>query len=231
VPKVTIHCVRHAQGYHNLNKENEKLPDPILTPFGVEQCKTLQRTFPYHDKITHLVASPLRRAIYTCLVAFESSVRRGKKVIALPEIQETSDMPCDTGSDPAKLKEEFESGIWRGTVDLNLVHEGWNDKSIYSKYAPTPDKITARAKEARRWIRDLGLKSGEDSQIVVVTHGGYLHYFTEDWFGRDKFGGMSNASFATFLHKYLTNMSQELAGKTPNFGATHSRMRRTRMRA
>jgi hypothetical protein len=26
-------------------------------------------------------------------------------------------------------------------------------------------------------------------EIVVVTHGGYLHYFTEDWDGHEKFTG------------------------------------------
>lgn len=48
------------------------------------------------------------------------------KIICIPEAQETSDVPCDTGSDPAVLKKEF---VDRGLpVDLSLVHEGWNSK-------------------------------------------------------------------------------------------------------
>lgn len=181
MPNIIVHCVRHAQGYHNLNEENQKLPDPTLTPLGESQCQALRRVFPYYDKITHLVASPLRRTIYTCLLSFEAEVKSGKKIVALPELQETSDQPCDTGSDPAKLQEEFGNSQWKGTVDLSLVHEGWNDKSANTRWASRGDKIEARARDARRWLRDLGMKSGRDAEIVVVTHGEYLHYFTEDW--------------------------------------------------
>lgn len=48
------------------------------------------------------------------------------KVIAIPEAQETSDVPCDTGSDPDVLKKEFEEK--KLPVDLSLVKEGWNSK-------------------------------------------------------------------------------------------------------
>lgn len=46
------------------------------------------------------------------------------KLIALPDTQETSDVPCDTGSEPQALQEEFAEQ----PVDLELVHEGWNNK-------------------------------------------------------------------------------------------------------
>lgn len=44
------------------------------------------------------------------------------------------------------------------------------------KFAPTSNAISARAREARLW-----LKSCPEKEIVLVTHGGFLHYFTEDW--------------------------------------------------
>jgi len=183
MPKTTIHCVRHAQGYHNLSEANYILPDPSLTTLGEAQCEALRKVFPYHGRITHLVASPLRRTLYTCLLGFEAEVKSGKKIIALPELQETSDVPCDTGSDPAKLQEEFGTGQWKGTVDLSFVHEGWNHKAANTKWAPSAAKIEARAREARRLLRDLAMKSGAEAEIVVVTHGGFLHYFTKDWTG------------------------------------------------
>lgn len=213
VPNITIHCVRHAQGYHNLNEANHQIRDPDLTPLGEKQCETLRTAFPYHDRITHLVASPIRRTIYTCLLAFESCItEKGLHVIGLPELQETSDLPCDTGSDPPKLKEEFGSGKWKDAVDLSLVKDGWNDKSAGGPWAPSAAKIEARAKVARRWLRDLGLKSEKENvDIVVVTHGGYLHYFTEDWTGHDKFlgTGWQNTEFRsyTFSHEDDENAS------------------------
>lgn len=75
-----------------------------------------------------MTASPLRRTIYTALLSFEPVFKEKKdvKVVAIPEAQETSDVPCDTGSDPDFLKKEFEEK--KLPVDLSLVKEGWNTK-------------------------------------------------------------------------------------------------------
>ena len=91
-------------------------------------------------------------------------------------------MPCDTGSDPQVLKKEFSEK--KLPVDLSVVKDGWNDKRIGTKWAPTSHAISVRAKEARQCIRDLAaqmVKNGEEGDIVMVSHGGVLHYFTEDW--------------------------------------------------
>lgn len=77
-----------------------------------------------------VVASPLRRTIYTALLGFESDIKNnGLKIVALPEIQETSDVPCDTGSDLEALKKEVQEKEL--PVDLSLVEEGWNSKVGY----------------------------------------------------------------------------------------------------
>lgn len=183
-----IHCVRHAQGeslrlsrakislsdsnlgYHNLSVANHSMHDPSLTPFGLEQCHNLAQDFPYHESTRAIVASPLRRTIHTALHAFKPLIEKGMPVIALPEVCETADVPCDTGSDVAVLKEELKDK----PVDLSRVKEGWNVKT--GKWAPTADAIEKRAREARQW-----LKARPEKEIVVVTHGGFLHYFTEDW--------------------------------------------------
>lgn len=179
-----IHLVRHAQGFHNLSQTNQQIPDPDLTPLGEQQCAELQKNFPYHDSITHLVASPMRRTLRTCLLSFAPAVKAGKKVIALPEVQEVSTMPCDVGTDPDKLAEQFKDQ----PVDFDLVKDGWNDKGKDSPWAPDVTKLKARAKAARVWLQELAAKyEGEgDAHIVVVTHGGYLHFLTEDWDGMDE---------------------------------------------
>ncbi|CAP66850.1 uncharacterized protein PODANS_4_6570 [Podospora anserina S mat+] len=180
-----VHLVRHAQGYHNLCQENHALPDPDLTDLGKRQCEELYQSFPYHDKITHLVASPLRRTIYTCLLSFNPDIAPDKpRVITLPDIQEVSPFPCDTGSEPAKLLDEFPDDK---VVDLGLVKEGWNDKGPGSEYAPEPRKLFERARRAREWFRDLGRDHAGEGEvnIVAVTHGGFLHFLTEDFEGVD----------------------------------------------
>jgi len=198
--KVTLHLVRHAQGFHNLNYANHQLPDPDLTPLGESQCATLSTVFPTGfstpPKITHLVASPLRRTLYTCLLSFPEEAKR-LVITALPELQETSDLPCDTGSEPSKLAAEFGE-----KVDTSLVQPGWNNKK--GRWSPASSAIEARARDARIWLRNLASQAQangeEDVQIVAVTHGGFLHYFTEDWEGNAEFTGTgwANTEFRSY---------------------------------
>ncbi|PYH88127.1 hypothetical protein BO71DRAFT_414327 [Aspergillus ellipticus CBS 707.79] len=170
-----IHCVRHAQGLHNLRTENHIIRDPSLTDLGNTQCATLASTFPRHAAIDLVTASPLRRTLYTALQSFAPffAAHPDAKVVALPDVQETSDVPCDTGSDVAVLEQE--EGL-KGRVEFGEVDgwEGWNVK--VGRYAPTHRAIKERARAARRW-----LKARPEKEIVLVSHGGFLHYFTEDW--------------------------------------------------
>nr|ACA34722.1 CtnF [Monascus aurantiacus] len=188
-----IHCVRHAQAIHNLSVANHVIPDPILTDLGNEQCRKLREKFPYHSDVELVVSSPLRRTIATSLQGFEPvfQSREGLKLIVHPDLQETSDVPCDTGSNPEVLREEIEKGGL--PVDLGLLFDGWNSKK--GPYAPTNKEIKNRARAARRW-----LKARPEKVIVVVTHGGFLHYFTEDWEDSSEYQGTgwANTEFRTF---------------------------------
>ncbi|KAI1337083.1 phosphoglycerate mutase-like protein [Xylariaceae sp. FL0016] len=196
-----VHLVRHAQGYHNLYTENQKLRDPDLTKLGEKQCEDLCRLFPSHNKITHLVASPIRRTLYTCLLSFKPAVEAGKKVIALPDAQEVSCHPCDTGLEPVVLKEEFGD-----KVDFHLVPDGWNDKTLGSKYYPTADNLTARARRTRIWLRELLQEADDDAEVVLVTHGGILHFLTEDFDGviLDHGTGWANTEHRSYKFADLT---------------------------
>jgi broad specificity phosphatase PhoE len=194
-----IHCVRHAQGFHNLSIASHAIRDPLLTPFGQQQCEELQHNFPHHENVELIVASPLRRTLYTALLSFEDDIKnKNITVVALPDTQETSDLPCDTGVPVQDLAHEFEGQ----PVDLSLLDETWGQKQ--SRWAPTAKAIEARAKAARQWLMARGEK-----EVVLVTHGkssdalikhialhelsqisgGFLHYFTEDWAGCDKYAG------------------------------------------
>lgn len=158
-----LHLVRHAQGLHNLCSENTIFRDPLLTPKGKKQCAELQKNFPYHHNIELIVSSPIRRTLYTSLLGFEENIKtKGLKIIALPELQETSDLPCDTGSSSVELGNEFAEH----PIDFTLVPKGWNVKQ--GKWSPDWESITHRAREAREWLYQRSEK-----EIVVVTHGAY----------------------------------------------------------
>lgn len=184
----TIHLVRHAQGFHNLSVENETMHDPDLTPLGEEQCAALRSAFTHHDKVRVLAASPLRRTLHTCRLGF--APREGEPdpkglypIVALDVLQEVSASPCDTGSPVARIAAEFGE-----RVDLARVDDAtWTDKeSESSRFVPTVAKLTARAAEGRRILRDLATKAAkeagdEDVHVVAVAHGGFLHFLTDDW--------------------------------------------------
>jgi len=84
-----IHFLRHAEGYHNVNKDY-KSPlhiDAMLTPKGIEQCKSLSKEIGGESKsnnnnnnkrwlndIDCIISSPMRRAIQTAKYTFEDHV-------------------------------------------------------------------------------------------------------------------------------------------------------------
>lgn len=96
------------------------------------------------------------------------------------------------------------------------------------KWAPTSEAINKRARELRRW-----LKARPEKEIVLVTHGGFLHYFTEDWEDSSVYQGASIRLLHTYSLslplslKRLTSILQEPAGPTPNSAPTSSPTRTT----
>ena len=117
--------------------------------------------------------------MYTTLLGFKPETDRGLKVIALPELQEVGDFPCDTGSDVEILKNELAGK----PVDLSLIPDDWNSKK--GEWGSTDDLVNKRVSKVRQW-----LKARPEKNIVVVTHGGLVHYLTGDWTDSGKFPGM-----------------------------------------
>lgn len=183
-----IHCVRHGQGFHNVGAGCYTLPDPRLTPLGEEQNMVLRNTaFSDQSKISLILASPLCRTLQSAYLVFQPALTTSSKcypeIIAVPDAQETSDDPCDVGTDLSVLRKVVAESKW--PVDLSLVKDGWNVKALGTHYSPESKAIAARAREARIFIRQKIRKLIEqgdtDPQVALVTHGGFLHYFTDDW--------------------------------------------------
>jgi len=216
-----IHLVRHAQGFHNLGFEFHSLPDPKLTPLGESQCAALQsKHFPPQSQsnISLVTASPLSRTLHTAHLTFSPALSNGKcqpLILAVPDAQETSDFPCDTGSDVDVLRGIIAEQNWK--VDLSLVNEGWNIKTVNNRYSPASRAIQRRARDARILLRqkarELAEAGDEDVEIVLVAHGGYLHYLTDDWEDSDKLAGTGweNCEFRTYTFErdFMSDSDEE----------------------
>ncbi|KAF1834398.1 hypothetical protein BDW02DRAFT_333660 [Decorospora gaudefroyi] len=166
-----IHFIRHAEGYHN-SEHNEGIPDPDLTPKGKEQCKQLSQSFPYFDRIDLVCASPIRRTIQTALIGMEPFLQSGKRqILALPLAQEATSEPANTPSDMKRLENEFGH-----VVDFYRCLTKYTDfNTNQGKWAPDNDSLAARALELRCFLRDR-----EEDEVVVVSHGDFMHQVSRD---------------------------------------------------
>tara|TARA_R110002060_G_scaffold58226_2_gene68294 strand:- start:962 stop:1405 length:444 start_codon:yes stop_codon:yes gene_type:complete len=116
--------------------------DATLTPHGKEQCKALQAAFPFHNDVDIVMASPLRRTIQTAIESFTPALLRpGVQLLLLPQAQEISNKPCDTGFEKEELEAEIkkilgeeasEGGFDPKRIDYSVLEPGWSKKVNYS---------------------------------------------------------------------------------------------------
>ncbi|XPS92342.1 hypothetical protein M3J09_001739 [Ascochyta lentis] len=175
MPPQQLTLIRHAQAFNNLNIEGHRFHDPRLTLEGQQQCRHLAWKLGDMYSVDCIVASPLRRTLHTALLVFEELLqfKPDLRIIALPELQETSDLPCDTGSLVGELEKEF-----RGKpVDFSLVPHDWTDK-VNGVFTPQSNCIAARCRKVRHFLASL-----QAEHVAVVAHGAVLHYLTDDWYG------------------------------------------------
>jgi broad specificity phosphatase PhoE len=184
----TVYLVRHAESVHNVTKDFN-LRDPGLTELGFTQAASLATSFPALSSIAIVLTSPLTRAIETTIAGFgaiidnnflseTSGSEGGAKLILDPDLQERSDLPCDTGSDLATLGSRFPD------LNINSLEEGWYIKE--GANTADDEAVAARAKSVRRRLQILVDELAEASvpetkkNIVVVTHGVFMKFLAED---------------------------------------------------
>ena len=180
-----IFVVRHAESKHNVDKNFNQL-DPGLTALGVQQAEQLGRIFPDPDCVGLILTSPLQRALQTTLSAFSNildkryfdsqsgqGVNGGVELLIDADAQERSDLPCDTGSDRDTLGKTFPY------LDFSTLPENWPLKD--GPYTPDDEALRARAGKLRQRLREL-VESLNDTKktIVVVTHGVFMKFLTQD---------------------------------------------------
>lgn len=184
VSKIVI--VRHAESVHNVTKDFSQL-DPPLTSLGVEQASTISQQLPSTGDIATVISSPLRRALQTTLAGFSTILDKqyfdkssgqgidGGATLSLdPDLQERSDLPCDTGSSASELAKAFPS------LSFDGLGEEWLKKT--DRYAPDDDAVRERAERVRISLFEIAesLEDDERKNIVIVTHGVFMKFLTGD---------------------------------------------------
>ncbi|KAI8949111.1 histidine phosphatase superfamily [Xylaria longipes] len=165
----TIHVIRHAQAVHNAT-HNPELHDPELTELGYQQCQELAAELASLGDVELVFASPMQRSIQTGLAAFETYTQ-SKRIVLVPDVQETDLMPTGTGSSVHELLSKY--GDER--LDFCFMSADWTDKSPQSRFAP--HYAAVRARSTRLFLRAVAQRFRDtDANIVVITHLMFIDY-------------------------------------------------------
>ncbi|KAL7624418.1 hypothetical protein AAE478_005982 [Parahypoxylon ruwenzoriense] len=185
----TIDIIRHVVAEHNIR--GSWIRDPGITAgSGWRQCESLARRYPYGDRVTHIVSSPMKRTIQTVIFGLAAALPRRRpvnKIILLPELQEVNATPSGTGRPKSELEDMFPAAESLGfNLDAALLAEDWYRKDSDTGFAPAPAKVEERARRARVFLRDLAREAARtrpDAHVVVMTHGEFAHWLTDDFEG------------------------------------------------
>lgn len=161
------------------------------------------------DKVTHIICSPMRRALETAMLGFGPAISRGVPFIAMEELRDIK----TTGSALVDLKREFA----HSRVDFSLIREGWewaqSDKEGET-WHDLMDIIFAFALFAAsgQQVEDCVVKNADgkptDVHLVVITHGSVLGVTGKGGLchelklGRHHLDAMDNPNFAPYHRFY-----------------------------
>ncbi|KAI9162964.1 phosphoglycerate mutase family protein [Paramyrothecium foliicola] len=182
-----IYLIRHAESVHNVSKDFSHR-DPPLTELGQSQASALTQSFPGLSSVAVVISSPLARTLQTTLAAFssvlekqyigEAGIEAGASLILDPNLQERSDLACDTGSDRKLLEAQFPG------LDLSGLQDGWFAKT--GKFAPDDASVQARAAVVRNRLYEIVTnlqeisKPGQRRDVAAVTHGVFMKFLADD---------------------------------------------------
>lgn len=179
-PIITL--IRHAEGFHNRYRDYQTIIDPKLTDLGKHQCLAVRNQFSQHDKVSHILVSPLFRTIETGYHCFKPAIDRGVKITAMPQVTANAADGCNHGHAPEEIiawaKETFGNDVLDEESFRWLVPY-WYQKSE-GLYEDNEAKLRMRASVARQIIQRAASSAGDDAHIVVVSHWEFLPYLVGD---------------------------------------------------
>jgi len=188
-----IHLFRHAEAVHN-SQNDIALRDPQLTENGKAQAEQIMATYQFLNRPTLILVSPLQRAIQTALYAFHPSFnKQGKEVsrleqipriVALPQLQEVTENPCDTGTCLEFLKRTY--GSYVEFSDEFFGSDTWFTKQG-TLFANENALLSNRAKFVRDYIKQHG-----PEEVIVMTHGDFSHFLVNRWLYGQGCGSLFN---------------------------------------
>ncbi len=185
-----LHLIRHAEGTHNLNEEQSKLPlhfDAKLTEKGVNQCNELAKQTKDLN-VDAIIVSPLTRTLDTAILSFPhlyGDNKNSKKTvpfIAHEEWRETVNFLCDARRPTAVLQQQYphvcfnnlandpDDPIWAHYESI------FGDHSAHLSKRESDDPISLYNRTHSAW---KVLLNRPEKNIALVGHSAFfMHMFT-----------------------------------------------------
>ena len=203
-PKV-IHFIRHAQGYHNVDKDykNPALVDAQLTLKGIEQCKEL--SIQIQDKnhlmskgkesmtdtiklfdVECIISSPMRRALQTAQHSFQHVLEDdldNSEPFPIPFIaceawRETVNYVCDQRLPSSQLQQSFPFVNFEHIIDeIDPIWEKY--ESIHGTHDTYEKRRESNDDEGLRQRAKLAwdfIHSRNESCIAIVSHSAFFFH-------------------------------------------------------
>lgn len=182
--KKSLHFIRHAQGFHNVNKRYRDYQnlDARLTDYGLQQCHTLSRELQstgllHSSSDILIVTSPLTRCLQTTMYSLDSLLKdKRPPIVALESVRETVNYNCDRRRSISELSMEFpmvDFGHIESDPDPIWDHyeRQLGDDCDYTLHRESAELhvVADRGRDFFQW-----LARQPQSHVLVCTHSAFL---------------------------------------------------------
>ena len=163
-----------------------QIHDPGLTPGGRSDARLFVKNYPHLQYPRIILTSHLRRTLQMA-VEIKSCLEEKRPdlgcipIVAHPDLQEVSNRQCDTGTPLDVLRQEFPQIEFPGTVFPDEYPRSAHSKPPKKDTAfdDVPHLLAARGRRIREYIK----YQLDETEIILVSHGSFLHFLLNRWAG------------------------------------------------
>jgi 2,3-bisphosphoglycerate-dependent phosphoglycerate mutase len=159
-----LFLVRHAQSANNAKAEDQRIPDPPITPLGETQSQRLATALSALQP-THLFTSPFLRSIQTTRAA--ANLLRLQPTIHRELFEQGGCYRGHAVGDrhpmPGMGRSQLQALCPNWTIDPLIPETGWNTLSEYEEI----DQARERARRVAAWLSSQTHRSEERWALII----------------------------------------------------------------
>ena len=187
--KKSILLIRHAQSANNASPEEERVPDPELTPLGQQQAELLAEGLSkYRLPISELYCSPFRRSLDTTLpVSRQLNLRPTIRADIYEQGGCYSGYSLGKRGEPGMCCHTLAQLYPDWTIDPRIGPRGWNADRDFESF----HEVQQRARGVNEWLTGQWRPVEQGTLAALVIHADFKRVLlmelldVGDWPGSD----------------------------------------------